>query len=332
MIRGYRVAHAHRMSDIAKQLSNFAKDKLMSIDPRDLEDLIAIGDAGTLSMAAKRRGVAISTVSRRVEALEAALGLELVDRRADGVRLTERGRAIAQAAEPLSEQLMRIQRVAESLRDGAVQVPVRISATEAVVSDVLAPALHLLWSAGADFPVHFQSQGDVVSLAGRDADLAVRMVRPEGASLYARKLAELKLGFFASQTYLRGRDPASIDLSDERLLVYDDSYGRLPELDWLNREGFTQAVGMRTGSTRGLTTAAIGGGGIAMLPYIFATRGSGLIEIPVARPLPTRQPWLIVHRDLRRIKSIQLTQKWIVQCFASLVSAARVSVAVIGAA
>ncbi len=290
----------------------------MSIDPRDLEDLIAIGDAGTLSMAARKRGVAISTVSRRVEALEAALGLQLVDRRADGVRLTESGQAIARAAEPMAEQLLRVRRVAESLRDGAVHVPVRVSATEAVIADILAPALHRLWSAGAKFPVHFQSQSDVVSLAGRDADLAVRMVRPDGASLYARKLAELKLGFFASQRYLDRREPESINLRDERLLVYDDSYGRLPELDWLTREGLNPAVVMRTGSTRGLTTAAIGGGGIAMLPYIFATRGSGLIEIPIVRPLPTRQPWLIVHRDLRPIKAIQLTQKWIVQCFASL--------------
>jgi DNA-binding transcriptional LysR family regulator len=183
----------------------------MSIDPRDLEDLIAIGDAGTLSMAAKKRGVAISTVSRRIEALEAALGLQLVDRRADGVRLTARGQAIATAAEPLAEQLLRVRRVAESLRGGELQVPVRISATEVVISEVLAPALHRLWAVGADFPVHFQSQGDVVSLAGRDADLAVRMVRPDGASLYARKLAELRLGFFASEAYLGGRDPLTID-------------------------------------------------------------------------------------------------------------------------
>ena len=56
----------------------------------------------------------------------------------------------------------------------------RISATEFVISDVLAPALDRLWVMGADFPVHLQSQADVVSLAGRDADLAIRMVRPEG--------------------------------------------------------------------------------------------------------------------------------------------------------
>ncbi len=290
----------------------------MSIDPRDLEDLIAIGDAGTLSMAAKKRGVAISTVSRRIEALEMALGLPLVDRRADGVRLTARGQAIAAAAEPLAEQVLRIRRLAESLRGGELQVPVRISATEVVISEVLAPALHRLWEAGADFPVHFQSQGDVVSLAGRDADLAVRMVRPDGASLYARKLAELRLGFFASEAYLGGRDPLTISLQGERLLVYDDSYGRLPELDWVSREELNPDVAMRTGSTRALMTAAMGGGGIALLPCIFATPASGLIEIKTARPLPSRHPWLVVHRDLRDVKAIKLTQRWIVGCFAAL--------------
>lgn len=292
----------------------------MPIDPRDLDDLIAIRDAGTLSVAARKRGVSISTVSRRIAALEAALGLQLVDRRSDGVRLTETGHAIARSAEPLAEQLLRISRVAESLRDGSTRVPVRISATEFVISDILAPALGRLWAAGADFPVHLQSQADIVSLAGRDADLAVRMVRPDGASLYARKLAELRLGLFAAPAYLEGRSSASIDLRAEKLLIYDDSYGRLPENDWIVGHGLQEAVAMRTGSTRGLITAAIGAGGIAVLPCVFAEQLCGLVEIQTSVPLPVRQPWLVVHRDLRRLPSIQLVQKWIVDSFLALTS------------
>jgi DNA-binding transcriptional LysR family regulator len=292
----------------------------MQADPRDLDDLIAIRNTGTLSGAAKSRGVAVSTVSRRIETLEAALKLQLIDRRVDGIKLTEHGLAIAQAAEPLAEQLLRVQRMAEHLRAGSSQMPVRVSATEFVISDVLAPALNLLWKSGASFPVHLQSQADVVSLAGRDADLAVRMVRPDGASLYARKLAELRLGFFASDGYLAMRAPASIDLRDERLLIYDDSYGRLPELDWITRHDLSEAVAMRTGSTRALLTAAQSGGGIAVLPTAIAARSSSLIEIPTADPLPSRQPWLIVHRDLRKSMSIRLVQRWIASAFAALSS------------
>jgi DNA-binding transcriptional LysR family regulator len=290
----------------------------MQIDPRDLYDLIAIRNAGTLSAAAKERGVAVSTVSRRMETLEVALKLQLLDRRADGVQLTQSGLAIAKAAEPLAEQLLRVQRAAEHLRGGGTRVPVRVSATEFVISDVLGPALGQLWAAGADFPVHLQSQANVISLAGRDADLAVRMVRPEGASLYARRLAQLRLGFFASPSYLSQRASGSLDLRRERLLLYDDSYGRLPELDWVEREGLGDAIAMRTGSTRALLTAALGGAGIAMLPAAFAVRSQALVEVPIPNPLPTRQPWLIVHRDLRRLPSIRMVQRWIVQAFSAL--------------
>lgn len=290
----------------------------MPLDPQDLGDLIAIRDAGTLSAAAKARGVAVSTVSRRIETLEAALGLQLVDRRTDGVRLTSAGLTVAEAASPIAEQMRRVERVAESLRQGRKMVPVRISATEFVISDVLAPALDRLWLMGADFPVHLQSQADVVSLAGRDADLAIRMVRPEGASLYARRIADIRLGLFASADYLAGREPAAIDLKTERLLIYDDSYGRLPELDWVTRHGLSDAVFMRTGSTRGLLAAALAGAGIALLPVPFALRAGTLIDIPPPSALPSRQPWLIVHRDLRSLPAIRLAQKWVVQAFASL--------------
>lgn len=290
----------------------------MNLDPSDLADLIAIRDAGTLSAAAKARGVAVSTVSRRIETLEAALGLQLIDRRTDGVRLTGAGAAIAEAAAPIAEQMRRVERVAESLRQGLNTVPVRISATEFVISDVLAPALDRLWKMGADFPVHLQSQVDVVSLAGRDADLAIRMVRPEGASLYARRLADIRLGLFASADYLAGRDAATIDLKAERLLIYDDTYGRLPELEWVNRHGLSDAVAMRTASTRGLLAAALAGAGVALLPVPFAVRTGMLLEIPSPSPLASRQPWLIVHRDLRGLPVIRLVQKWVTESFASL--------------
>ena len=291
----------------------------MNFDPRDFADLIAIRQFGSLSAAAKRRGAAISTVSRRIEALEAALKLRLVDRRADGVRLTPHGEEIAALAEPLAEQLGRVSRAADALRAGGTLLPIRVSATEFVISDVLAPALAALWRAGAARPVHLQVQADIISLAARDADIAVRMIRPEGASLIARRLPELRLGLFASPAYLNGRDPAALVLSGERLLLYDDSYGRLPELEWLSRNGLTEAVVMRTASTRGLLTAALGGGGVALLPAAFAHHETGLVEILTKRPIPPRQPWIIVQRDLQREPAIRIVHRWIVESFATLI-------------
>lgn len=285
------------------------------LDANELDDLVAVARSGSLSAAAKRRGVAVSTIARRIDALEANLRLRLLDRRADGVRLTEEGMQIAALAEPLAEQIARVARAAETLREGTLNTPIRITATEFVISDILAPALDRLWAAGATFPVHLQSQGDVVSLAGRDADIAVRMSRPEGASLIARKLGEIRMGFYAAPALLRGRDLASLNLADERLLAYDDSYGRLPELEWMRMHGLAGALAMRTGSTRGLLTAARGGGGIALLPVMFGDRDPSLSCIGKPSSLPVRTPWLIVHRDLRRLPNIRFAMRWIVATF-----------------
>ena len=289
------------------------------LDPRDLDDLIAVWRAGSLSGAAKRRGVAISTISRRIEALEIALKLRLIDRQARGSVLTRQGTEIAVAAEPLSAQIDRVARVADALRGEGTHLPVRLSATEFVISDVLAPALPSLWPRGGDFPLHLQSQGDVISLAARDADLAIRMSRPEGASLIARKLPVLRLGLFASRQFLGRRDPATLDIEKQPLLVYDDSYGRLPELDWLDRHGLRSAIAMRTGSTRALATAAKAGAGLAMLAVPIARRSLDLIEIPTAEPLPSRTPWLLVHRDLRRQPAIRQVHAWVIDTFDKLI-------------
>jgi DNA-binding transcriptional LysR family regulator len=291
---------------------------MAKLDPNDLADLVALARAGSFQAAAKRRGIAGSTLSRRLAALEKSLGVALVDRRADGSRLTEQGTTLAALSAPLDDQLARIVRAAEALRAGISSLPVRVSATEFVVSDVLAPALPTLWRNNSGIAVDLRSQRDVVSLAGRDADLAVRMSRPEGASLLAKRLPALRLGLFASRDYLGGRTPESIDLNDQRLLVYDDSYGRLPELAWLSRAGLDNAVRMRTASTRGLLTACLAGAGVALLPAVFGIRDPTLVEIPLPAPLPPREPWLVVHPDVSRHPNVRAVHRWIVAAFAAL--------------
>ena len=264
----------------------------------DLNYLLAVAQLGSLSGAAKRLGVSTSTVARRLDALEASLKLRLVDRLANGARLTPHGERIVAMAEPLVEQSARIQRTADALRQGDREAPVRITATEFIVSDVLAPALPDLWQRGARFPVHLTVQAQVVSLAGRDADIAVRMSRPEGNSLIARKLPEIGQGLFASAAWLGVRDPADIDLAQERLIVFDDSYGPLPELDWLSQTGLVSAVAVRTANIRAMQHAAMRGAGIALLPAPFA-RAAGLIELPTDFTIPGRAPWIVCHRLTR---------------------------------
>lgn len=285
------------------------------MDIGEIETLAAVARLGSISAAAKAAGVSVSTAARRLDGLEAKLKLRLVDRRSNGARLTADGLRLAALAEPLSAQLAAIARAAEALRHGDGPALVRVSATEAIVADVLAPALPLLWAQAPGVLVQLQSQAGVVGLAGRDADLAIRLVRPSGAALLIRKLPAEHVGLFASRHWLAGRDAAAIHLESGPILAYDDSVGRLPELAWLDGLGLTAAIRFRTGSTRGLLTATLAGAGIGLLPRRFVRPGAGLVEIPTATPPPLRTPWLAVHRDLCRLAPVAAAHRWIIAAF-----------------
>lgn len=285
------------------------------MDTDALALLLLLAERGSLSAVAKAQDVAVSTIARRLDGLEARLGLRLIDRRANGARLTDEGMRIAALAAPIVDQAARIGRAAAAIKASAQGGMVTISATELVIADTLAPALADLWRHAPGLAVTLRTQGEVVSLAAREADIAVRMSRPHEPSLIARRIAEIPLGAFASSAYLAGRDPAALRLGDERLLAYDDSYGRIAELDWIAANGLTGAVMLRTGSTRALIAACAAGAGIALLPVGAAGR-AGLVPVPVPLVPPVRQVWLLTHRDLNRLPAIRAAQRWITSAFA----------------
>ena len=285
------------------------------MDSRDLRWLLDVVESGSFTEAARRRAVAVSTVTRRIDALEALLQTRLIDRAQPGARLTAAGERIATLARTQVEGAERIMLAATAARLPTVRETVTVSATEFVIAERLAPALGQLYATAASVSVDLQSQAHLISLSARDADLAIRMSRPEGNSLLIRKIGQIDLGLFASATYIAGRAVSAIDLSRERLLTYDDSYGRMPEYLWAAQVRLAHAVVLRTGSTRGLLNAAIAGIGIAILPRRDAV-AVGLVEMPAPLALEPRSAWLVVHRDLRKVPAIAATYDWIVASFA----------------
>lgn len=288
---------------------------LRRVEWGDLAYLLAVARTRSLSGAARQLDVSTSTVARRLTALERDLGLRLLDRRADRVRLAPHGTRVVALAGGVRDDVARLERTVTALREGEWSEPVRVTATEFVVADVLAPALPQLWRRDPKAKV---VAANVLSLAHREADVAIRMAQPVGESLVARRLPAVQLGLYASRAYLGGRAPASLDLSRERLLLYDDTYGRIPEVAWLDGAQLSRAGRVRTGSTRALLCAVAAGAGIALLPAAFAARDESLVEIPAPRPIPPRTPWLVVHRDLRAAKPVRVVRDW---AFASFVAA-----------
>lgn len=282
------------------------------MESADLEWLRAVSEMGSLSAAAKGRDVSVSTVSRRLDALEATLGVRLLDRGARGVRLTAEGVRIAALTVPALDALAAIGRAAGAMRSAGDRRTVRVSATEFVVAEILAPHLAELRAVAPRITIELAGETNNVSLAQRQADIAIRLARPVGNSLVAKALPPTQLDVFVTPS-LAARLAADSDLPLP-VLIYDDSYGRLPEITWVDALDRPSEIVMRSSSTRALLQAAQSGAGAALLPTAFARRAT-LVSLAVLREPLARTPWITVHRDLQRLPHVRTVTRWIVNAF-----------------
>jgi len=270
-------------------------------------------ETGSFTDTAKQLNLSVATVSRRLEKLESELGLRLLNRHVSGVELTAEGQIIYEKLAGPADQFSEVTRIAAMLRDGVNLEPVVISSTEPIISDILAPKLAVFLSCNTDLRLHLSVSTANVSLPKREADIAIRLSRPQHDNLMTKRLPSLKLGLYASKAYLNGKDPRALSFENENFLGMDDSFGDIPESTWFSKYGLAHRLVLKSSSVRTLCAATLGGCGISLVPKFIAER-QGLIEIP-GPPTPIRTPYLVFHRDFRKVKRIVLAKNWIVECF-----------------
>lgn len=224
--------------------------------------------------------------------------------------MTAEGENILRFAKAGASQFDEIERAAKALSSRGFQQSIRISATEPIAADVLAPRLPSLMHAFPDIKIELAISTDNANLNMGEADIALRLANPKDDGIIARRLTAIHLGLFCSREYLAGRDPASINLKQERLLWLNSAYGPIPENRWLTSQGLDSNVVLRSSSTRALLQAASAGSGIAMGAPSVAKKAD-LIEVP-SRGLPSRQPWLLFHRSNKNSESHRVVRDWIV--------------------
>ena len=277
-----------------------------------LQALHSVGRKGTLTAAAGDLGLSVATLGRRLDRLDDVIGLKTTLRTPQGVRLTEAGRKLATTLEPGAEHLAQFARVARALRDSPDAPPIRISSTEPILSDILAPRAGELLDAHPGLRLELESSLELSRLDRGEADIAVRMVKPASETLIARRLSPIDLGLYASRSFADTHGTV-FDPERMRLLWYDPAYGEIAENRALKALGWELAAAFRAGSVRTLQRAAEAGLGVAPLPHFLAGR-VGLVRLD-APDLPTRQPWLVFHRETRHAPVMKAVRDWIVTCF-----------------
>jgi DNA-binding transcriptional LysR family regulator len=272
------------------------------LDWEDLRVFVALARAGSLSAAARTLKVSHATVGRRIAALEDTLGRALFDRRASGYVLTAEGAAVLELAAGMDERALTILRRAG--REAGLTGTVRLTATEMLADRFLIPRLAQFHRRHPGIDLEVLSDPRSLSLAKREADVAVRLARPQAGELFTRRLAVMAYGVYVAP----GGDTSA-------WVGYDDSFAYLPEAQWLARHAAGARVALRANGLPAQLAALRAGFGKALVPRWFAEEEGGLVALPPPAPPPLREAWLVVHRDLKDVPRVRALIDAVVAAF-----------------
>ncbi|MFZ5476939.1 MAG: LysR family transcriptional regulator [Myxococcota bacterium] len=224
---------------------------------------VALAETGSLTAAGRALGVPKQTVSRRLAALEEALGAALTHRTTRQVRLTEAGRAYAER----SAEVVRLAREADdAVASATPSGTLRVTCTEALGEAFLAPVVADYLTRWPDVRVEVVLAERRVDLVAEGLDVAVRVGSLDDSSLVARRLGPARVAVCASPAYLarRGSPASPADLAGHDCIV-NAAEARLAR--WPLGGGVVQVSGRVAANHVGFMLASCRAGlGIALLP------------------------------------------------------------------
>ena len=168
----------------------------------DLRVFLALARAGSVRASAVRLTVSHSTVVRRIEALEASLGVRLFERLAMGYTLTPAGEAMLQRAEKIEDEIHGLE-LSILGQDAKLSGAIRVTMADALFQHLLAPDLQRFKLAYPDIDIEITASYDVVDLSKREADVAIRFMSNPPEHLVGHRLPNLNVSFYASHEYLK---------------------------------------------------------------------------------------------------------------------------------
>ena len=277
-------------------------------DWEDLHHFVTLAREGTLSAAARTLGVDHATVARRVAALEQSTGLKLVDRRARATTLTDDGKRIAAVASPMEEAAFAVGRAAQAAKPD-VDGEVTISAPPNFASSMIAPQLARLRSQHPGIHIKLIGEKRQASLGRREADVALRLMRPVEAGLFVRKIGSFGFSLYGAPGYLEKTPPHAL-----AFIGYDASLAESPQEVWLRSIVGKREVVLRTNDLETQAQAARSGLGVAALPHYLGDGDPRLRRHMVTGKPVSRDVWLAVHRDLRQVPAVRAVMEFLASC------------------
>lgn len=278
-----------------------------NIDWNQLKAFLETAETGSLSAAARKLGLTQPTLSRQVAAIEQRMGVTLFERVGKSMALTPTGLDLLEHARAMGAAADSLQ-LAASGRSKTVGGVVTVSATEGVATHFLAPLVRQLREKEPTILIEVVVTDTQSDLLRREADIAIRHVKPEQPDLIARLVREAEAHFYASEDWVRVHGhPRRAEEAAHLPFVGADRSGHF--LAFLRQHGLPLSEeNFSCYADHAMTQWALvrQGMGIGAMADEIARDTPGVVRVLDDVP-PVRFPiWLVTHRELRTSRPIRL--------------------------
>ncbi len=262
---------------------------------------------GSLSGAARRLGLTQPTVGRHIDALEAALGVTLFTRSPRGLTPTPAALALGPHVEAMAAAAGALGRAASG-EAAADRGAVRVTASDVIGCEVLPPILAAFHAEHPGIALELTLTNRNEDLARRDADIAVRMVRPTQSGLVARWIGYSRIGLYAHRDYLaRFEEPRSLaDLANHCVIGFDRDNSTFRAAGEFAQRLTREDFGFRCDNDLAQLAALRCGLGIGGCQEHLARRTPELIAVLPNVIDYALDVWLVMHEDLKATRRVRL--------------------------
>ena len=277
------------------------KNKIPNIlgDWDDVRFFLAVAKTGSFSAAATQLNTKQTTVGRRIQALERRLGAKLFDRHRHGMEVTPAARGVMVQAESMMANAAAIERHLAGL-DREMAGVVRVAATEGLAAQWLVPRLTELRRRHSDIVVQVIVGDQVLDLATRQADLAIRFFRPTSHQLVAARVGQFSMSIFAAPSYIEqfGMPQELEELRDHHLIDHTTLHSLPAMRPWSEIVERSPNVVLRTNSSHSAMEAVKASWGLSIFPS-YSSKTANIIEAPISLNIE-RDIWLVSHEETNK--------------------------------
>lgn len=279
-----------------------------------VRSFLAALDHGSLLGAARALGASQPTLGRHIAELEAQLGAVLFERTGRGLLPTPMALRLAEAARAMESGAHQLARSVSSAEKG-LSGSVRLSASQPVACYLLPPILAQMRLVLPQVQVELVASNAVSNLLRREADIALRMVQPDQASLVAKRIGKVTLGAYAHADYLRRRGvPRELgDLLTHELIGDDGGGQHLQAFAHFGHPVGKEVFALRTDDLIAYWQALRAGLGIGFVADYLAATDPQLVPLLPTLKLPPLPIWLTVHREIRSNARIRAVYDFLAQ-------------------